>query len=146
MPFAWPFRVAQIQELTLLRTLRLVFGANSTISACRAAIMRDAMWAIDSSVSVSVKESGICGCSLGLAQLLGTRSQAIREQGYAWEIHPVYKRVDTCAGEFATDTNYLSYEEECEAHPSKALRARSLFSVPNRIGQGIELDYCCVHF
>lgn len=60
---------------------------------------------------------------------------------------PVYKRVDTCAAEFATDTAYMysTYEEECEANPSSREKIMILGGGPNRIGQGIEFDYCCVH-
>ncbi len=64
-----------------------------------------------------------------------------------WAIHPVYKRVDTCAAEFATRTAYLysTYEEECEAQPTGRKKVIVLGGGPNRIGQGIEFDYCCVH-
>ena len=66
-----------------------------------------------------------------------------------WEkgIRPVYKRVDTCAGEFDTNTAYLysTYEQECEARPSHEEKVMILGGGPNRIGQGIEFDYCCVH-
>ena len=63
------------------------------------------------------------------------------------DIHPVYKRVDTCAAEFSTDTAYMysTYEEECEAKPSGRDKILVLGGGPNRIGQGIEFDYCCVH-
>jgi carbamoyl-phosphate synthase large subunit len=66
---------------------------------------------------------------------------------HAYAIHPVYKRVDTCAAEFATSTAYLysTYEEECEAAPSAREKIVVLGGGPNRIGQGIEFDYCCVH-
>jgi carbamoyl-phosphate synthase large subunit len=62
-------------------------------------------------------------------------------------VRPVYKRVDSCAGEFATDTAYLysTYEDECEAAPSNRDKIMILGGGPNRIGQGIEFDYCCVH-
>ena len=62
-------------------------------------------------------------------------------------LHPVYKRVDTCAAEFSTSTAYLysSYDEECEANPSTRRKIMILGGGPNRIGQGIEFDYCCVH-
>ena len=62
-------------------------------------------------------------------------------------IRPVYKRVDTCAAEFSTDTAYMysTYDEECEAAPSGRDKIMVLGGGPNRIGQGIEFDYCCVH-
>ncbi len=82
-----------------------------------------------------------------LARLLGTRAQAVRERRWQLGVRPVYKRVDTCAGEFATGTAYLysSYDEECEAAPTDHKKVIVLGGGPNRIGQGIEFDYCCVH-
>ena len=71
----------------------------------------------------------------------------MREQRHALGIRPVYKRVDTCAAEFATRTAYMysTYEEECEAQPTDRKKIMVLGGGPNRIGQGIEFDYCCVH-
>ncbi|HNI09409.1 MAG TPA: carbamoyl-phosphate synthase large subunit, partial [Thiobacillaceae bacterium] len=71
----------------------------------------------------------------------------VRQRRWAQAIHPVYKRVDTCAAEFATSTAYLysTYEEECESQPSDRKKIMVLGGGPNRIGQGIEFDYCCVH-
>ena len=82
-----------------------------------------------------------------LADILGTSETAVRELRYELAVHPVYKRVDTCAAEFATDTAYMysTYEEECEARPSDKDKILVLGGGPNRIGQGIEFDYCCVH-
>lgn len=82
-----------------------------------------------------------------LARLLGTHQHAVRERRHALNVRPVYKRVDTCAAEFATQTAYLysSYDEECEAAPSGKKKIMVLGGGPNRIGQGIEFDYCCVH-
>ena len=82
-----------------------------------------------------------------LAKLLGTHQHAVREARHAQGIRPVYKRVDTCAAEFATQTAYLysTYDEECEAEPSTRRKIMVLGGGPNRIGQGIEFDYCCVH-
>lgn len=82
-----------------------------------------------------------------LAALLNCSEQLVRDQRAALGIHPVYKRVDTCAAEFATDTAYMysTYEEECEAQPSDRQKILVLGGGPNRIGQGIEFDYCCVH-
>ncbi len=82
-----------------------------------------------------------------LAQLLETTEAAVRERRYALDLHPVYKRVDTCAAEFPTSTAYMysTYEEECEARPTAARKVVVLGGGPNRIGQGIEFDYCCVH-
>jgi carbamoyl-phosphate synthase large subunit len=82
-----------------------------------------------------------------LAKLLGTDQHAVRAQRWALGVHPVYKRVDTCAAEFATSTAYLysTYEQECESLPSDRKKIMVLGGGPNRIGQGIEFDYCCVH-
>ena len=82
-----------------------------------------------------------------LATLLQTTQTAVRERRHALHIRPVYKRVDTCAAEFSTDTAYMysTYEEECESHPSDRKKIMVLGGGPNRIGQGIEFDYCCVH-
>ncbi len=82
-----------------------------------------------------------------LAWLLGTDQHAVRARRWELDIHPVYKRVDTCAAEFATSTAYMysTYEEECEANPSQRKKIMVLGGGPNRIGQGIEFDYCCVH-
>jgi carbamoyl-phosphate synthase large subunit len=82
-----------------------------------------------------------------LAHLTGLSERAMRSRRHKQGIRPVYKRVDTCAAEFATSTAYLysTYEEECEAQPTKNRKIMILGGGPNRIGQGIEFDYCCVH-
>ena len=82
-----------------------------------------------------------------LAKLLGTDEHRVRARRHALGVRPVYKRVDTCAAEFATATAYLysTYEEECEAAPTDRRKIMVLGGGPNRIGQGIEFDYCCVH-
>ncbi|MBK8751303.1 MAG: carbamoyl-phosphate synthase large subunit [Candidatus Competibacteraceae bacterium] len=82
-----------------------------------------------------------------LATLTGTAENEIRQLRNELDIHPVYKRVDSCAAEFATGTAYLysTYEEECEAEPTDRAKIMVLGGGPNRIGQGIEFDYCCVH-
>ncbi|MCL6619560.1 MAG: carbamoyl-phosphate synthase large subunit [Thermomonas hydrothermalis] len=82
-----------------------------------------------------------------IARLTGTNETAVRALRKAFGVRPVYKRVDSCAGEFATDTAYLysTYEDECEAAPSDRKKIMVLGGGPNRIGQGIEFDYCCVH-
>ena len=82
-----------------------------------------------------------------IAQLTDTDEKAIRALRRAHGIKPVYKRVDSCAAEFATDTAYLysTYEDECEALPADRDKIMVLGGGPNRIGQGIEFDYCCVH-
>jgi len=82
-----------------------------------------------------------------LAHLIGVEEPAITKRRHAYGLHPVFKRVDTCAAEFRTATAYLysTYEEECEAEPSDRRKIMILGGGPNRIGQGIEFDYCCVH-
>ncbi|MCG6969978.1 MAG: carbamoyl-phosphate synthase large subunit [Gammaproteobacteria bacterium] len=82
-----------------------------------------------------------------LAQLLGIAEKELRELRHSHGIRPAYKRVDTCAAEFATSTAYMysTYEIECEAQPTDREKIMVLGGGPNRIGQGIEFDYCCVH-
>lgn len=82
-----------------------------------------------------------------LAKLLGLREGEMRKLRHEMDVRPVYKRVDTCAAEFSTSTAYMysTYEEECEAEPSDKEKIMVLGGGPNRIGQGIEFDYCCVH-
>jgi carbamoyl-phosphate synthase large subunit len=82
-----------------------------------------------------------------LAKLMKTDQHAVRAARQALNVRPVYKRVDTCAAEFSTQTAYMysTYEEECEAEPTSRKKIMVLGGGPNRIGQGIEFDYCCVH-
>ncbi len=82
-----------------------------------------------------------------LAKLLGTQEEAVRSRRHQFGIRPVYKRVDTCAAEFPSATAYMysTYDEACEAEPSDRRKVMVLGGGPNRIGQGIEFDYCCVH-
>ena len=82
-----------------------------------------------------------------LATLLDTDQHVVRAYRHGLNIRPVYKRVDTCAAEFSTNTAYMysTYEEECEAKPTNKKKIMVLGGGPNRIGQGIEFDYCCVH-
>ncbi len=82
-----------------------------------------------------------------LAYLLDTTEGEVRKLRHSLNIRPVYKRVDTCAAEFSTATSYFysTYEEECESNPTNNKKVMVLGGGPNRIGQGIEFDYCCVH-
>ncbi len=82
-----------------------------------------------------------------LAKVLGVKEAEVRHRRGELSVHPVYKRVDTCAAEFETRTAYMysTYQEECEAMPSSRKKIMVLGGGPNRIGQGIEFDYCCVH-
>lgn len=124
-----PWFLAQIEDL--VKTERQV--ASHQLEALGAAELR---W---------LKKKGFS--DKRLAKLLGTNQHAVRERRHALNVRPVYKRVDTCAAEFATQTAYMysSYDEECEAQPTGRKKIMVLGGGPNRIGQGIEFDYCCVH-
>src|SRR3990167_5083734 len=100
---------------------------------------------IDHGLMLKLKRKGFSDARL--AKLLGVTEKNLRNHRHKLKVLPVYKRVDTCAAEFATDTAYLysTYEEECEARPSGRDKIMILGGGPNRIGQGIEFDYCCVH-
>ncbi|MGA8863890.1 MAG: carbamoyl-phosphate synthase large subunit [Gallionella sp.] len=93
----------------------------------------------------ALKRSGFADARL--AALLLTDASAVRAYRHAIGVRPVFKRVDTCAAEFATNTAYMysTYEEECESRPTGNKKIMVLGGGPNRIGQGIEFDYCCVH-
>jgi carbamoyl-phosphate synthase large subunit len=104
-----------------------------------------ALAALDAATLRSLKQKGFS--DRRLAKLLHTTEKAVREARKALGVRPVFKRVDTCAAEFATNTAYMysTYDEECEAAPSDKKKIMVLGGGPNRIGQGIEFDYCCVH-
>lgn len=124
-----PWFLAQIQELVQVE--RQV--AARTLASLSAAELR------------YLKKKGFS--DKRLAKLLGTNQHEVRAARHAAGVRPVYKRVDTCAAEFATQTAYMysTYDEECEAEPSNRKKIMVLGGGPNRIGQGIEFDYCCVH-
>ena len=100
---------------------------------------------IDPNALFKLKRSGFS--DKRLAKLLNIEQTTVRNERHRHNIRPVYKRVDTCAAEFATHTAYMysTYEEECEALPTDRKKIIVLGGGPNRIGQGIEFDYCCVH-
>ena len=100
---------------------------------------------LDPSALLKLKRSGFS--DKRLAKLMNTEQTTVRTERHRHNIRPVYKRVDTCAAEFATHTAYMysTYEEECEALPTDRKKIIVLGGGPNRIGQGIEFDYCCVH-
>ena len=100
---------------------------------------------LDADLMRTMKRKGFSDARM--ADILRIKETAIRRRRHELDIRPVYKRVDTCAAEFSTTTAYLysTYEEECEAQPSKRPKIMILGGGPNRIGQGIEFDYCCVH-
>jgi carbamoyl-phosphate synthase large subunit len=124
-----PWFLAQIEDL--VATERRLAGR--TVASLSAAELR---W---------LKKKGFSDKRLG--KLLGSHQHEVRAARHALGVRPVYKRVDTCAAEFATQTAYMysSYDEECEAAPSTRRKIMVLGGGPNRIGQGIEFDYCCVH-
>jgi carbamoyl-phosphate synthase large subunit len=101
--------------------------------------------ALDKQALRKLKRSGFS--DRRLAKLLNTGQTAVRAYRHQLNLRPVYKRVDTCAAEFATSTAYMysTYEDECEARPTDKKKIMVLGGGPNRIGQGIEFDYCCVH-
>jgi carbamoyl-phosphate synthase large subunit len=101
--------------------------------------------ALDKSALRALKRDGFS--DRRLARLLVAEQSAVRARRHALGVRPVFKRVDTCAAEFATGTAYMysTYEDECEAQPTDRRKVIVLGGGPNRIGQGIEFDYCCVH-
>jgi len=124
-----PWFLAQIEDL--VRTEQSLVGRS--------------LEAIDAAQMRALKRKGFS--DRRLAKLLQRDETAVRLHRHALGVRPVYKRVDTCAAEFATQTTYLysTYEEECEAAPTTRRKIMILGGGPNRIGQGIEFDYCCVH-
>ena len=110
-----------------------------------AELKKDGIKGLDKERLRSLKRKGFADARI--AALLRQDEAAIRNKRLAYELRPVFKRVDTCAAEFATSTAYLysTYEEECEAAPTDRPKIMILGGGPNRIGQGIEFDYCCVH-
>jgi len=124
-----PWFLAQIEDLVL--TEKALTGRS--LKAIQAAELR------------ALKQKGFS--DRRLAKLLGTDETAVRLHRHTLGVRPVFKRVDTCAAEFATSTAYMysTYEEECEARPTDKKKIMVLGGGPNRIGQGIEFDYCCVH-
>ena len=101
--------------------------------------------ALDGDRLRACKRAGFSDARIGT--LVECREEKIRNRRRQLQVHPVYKRVDSCAAEFATDTAYMysTYEQECEATPGSDKKVMILGSGPNRIGQGIEFDYCCIH-
>tara|TARA_R110001583_G_scaffold31978_4_gene109205 strand:+ start:191105 stop:194332 length:3228 start_codon:yes stop_codon:yes gene_type:complete len=124
-----PWFLAQIEDIVL--TEKALVGRS--LKAIQAVEMRE------------LKRKGFS--DRRVAKLLATDETAVRLHRHTLGVRPVYKRVDTCAAEFATSTAYMysTYEDECEAQPTDKKKIMVLGGGPNRIGQGIEFDYCCVH-
>ena len=147
----WYVADAFRQGFTLQRVMELTGIDPWFLSQIEALVHCEAdiqQWQLDTLDKVSLYQAKRCGFSDSrLAQLMAVKESAIREKRWGWDIHPVYKRIDTCAGEFPTETAYMysTYEEECESLPSNNEKIIILGGGPNRIGQGIEFDYCCVH-
>ncbi|HKZ11471.1 MAG TPA: carbamoyl-phosphate synthase large subunit [Rhodanobacteraceae bacterium] len=120
-------------------------AAIEDIVAAEADVRAGGMRALDATRMRELKRMGFSDSRL--ATLLQSDERAVRHLRHTLDVRPVYKRVDSCAAEFATTTAYMysTYEEECEADPSDRKKIMVLGGGPNRIGQGIEFDYCCVH-
>ncbi|MBS04985.1 MAG: carbamoyl phosphate synthase large subunit [Gammaproteobacteria bacterium] len=124
-----PWFLAQIEELIESET----------------AIAASALDALDADAMFGLKSEGFSDARI--AELLGKRESEVRERRIGLGVRPVYRRVDTCAAEFVSATAYMysTYETECESNPTDKEKIMVLGGGPNRIGQGIEFDYCCVH-
>ena len=133
----------RIQELTYIDPWFL--AQIEEIVTEEAGVREGGVAALETERLRDLKRKGFSDSRLG--RLTGAGEAAIRAKRHALNVRPVYKRVDTCAAEFATSTAYMysTYEEECEAQPTKKRKIMILGGGPNRIGQGIEFDYCCVH-
>ncbi|PCJ38141.1 MAG: carbamoyl phosphate synthase large subunit, partial [Moraxellaceae bacterium] len=131
------YELSGIDPWFLAQIADLVVTENELGSLALADLTKDKLWRI--------KRKGFS--DLRLADLLNVSENLIRQRRKELGVLPTYKRVDTCAAEFSTSTAYMysTYEEECEANPSDRDKIMILGGGPNRIGQGIEFDYCCVH-
>ena len=131
------YELSGIDPWFLVQVEDIVFEEQSLSGVALTEIDRDRLY--------QLKRKGFS--DLRLAQLLEVTEHQLRERRWGLGVRPVYKRVDTCAAEFAASTAYMysTYEEECESNPSSRDKIMVLGGGPNRIGQGIEFDYCCVH-
>jgi carbamoyl-phosphate synthase large subunit len=135
--------LARVAELTHID--RWFLAQVEELTALERQVQAEGLGALNAERLRALKRRGFSDARM--ARLLDMPEKAIRDKRHELQIRPVFKRVDTCAGEFATSTAYLysTYEEECEANPSERRKMMILGGGPNRIGQGIEFDYCCVH-
>ena len=141
--FAQGFSLEEVQNLTHIDPWFLT--QIKEIVDIELALEKHTLAALDRDTLFQLKRKGFSDRRLGW--LLDTTETEIRKLRHQLNVRPVYKRVDTCAAEFATNTAYMysTYEEECEAAPTNNKKIIVLGGGPNRIGQGIEFDYCCVH-
>ncbi|HEB98027.1 MAG TPA: carbamoyl-phosphate synthase large subunit [Thiotrichales bacterium] len=141
--FRYGMELDEVQEFTRIDPWFLV--QIEEIVRLEATLAEQGIDALDEDFLRLLKRKGFS--DRRLARLVDSDEGAIRKLRHVLGVRPVFKRVDTCAAEFATATAYMysTYEEECEAEPSDAQKIMVLGGGPNRIGQGIEFDYCCVH-
>jgi carbamoyl-phosphate synthase large subunit len=137
------FTVEEISELTGIDSWFLVQIADLVQEEAR--ITKEGLKGLDKDRMRQLKRKGFADQRIGA--LIKQDEAFIRKKRLSYGLHPVFKRVDTCAAEFASATAYLysTYEEECEAEVTDRPKIMILGGGPNRIGQGIEFDYCCVH-
>jgi carbamoyl-phosphate synthase large subunit len=141
--FAQGFTVDEVHQLTHIDPWFLY--QIEEIVQIELALEKKTLADLDEELLFGLKRKGFS--DRRLAYLLDTTETEIRKLRHALNVRPVYKRVDTCAAEFNTTTSYFysTYEKECEAAPTNRKKVMVLGGGPNRIGQGIEFDYCCVH-
>ncbi len=141
--FAQGFSVEEVHQLTKIDPWFLV--QIKEIVDIELALDKLTLSDLDAQALRELKRKGFS--DRRLAYLLDTTEGEVRKTRHALNVRPVYKRVDTCAAEFSTATSYFysTYEEECESNPTNKKKVMVLGGGPNRIGQGIEFDYCCVH-
>lgn len=131
------FELTKIDPWFLAQIEDLIFTENNIANNSISKITKEDLY--------NYKQKGFS--DLRIATLLNCSDRTVYERRKALSVLPVYKRVDSCAAEFDTETAYLysTYQKECESNPSSNKKIMILGGGPNRIGQGIEFDYCCVH-
>ncbi|NBT73591.1 MAG: carbamoyl-phosphate synthase large subunit, partial [Betaproteobacteria bacterium] len=141
--FAQGFSVDEVHNLTKIDPWFLV--QIKEIIDIELALEKKTLADLDAELLFELKRKGFS--DRRLAYLLDTTEGEVRKLRHSLNVRPVYKRVDTCAAEFDTSTSYFysTYEKDCEARPTNRKKVIVLGGGPNRIGQGIEFDYCCVH-